>query len=94
MANVENQVEKKFNRAGERASEGINTLMQSAEEMSHRVKAGIDQASTEIASRANEYIKQGRDQVRQNPLQSVAVVAAAGFVVGILFMAMRRARES
>ena len=94
MANMENQVENKFNRSGERAAEGINTLMQSAEEMSQRMKSSIDQASSEIASRANEYIKQGRDQVRQKPLQSVAVVAAAGFVAGILFMAMRRAREA
>ncbi|GIL16759.1 MAG: hypothetical protein BroJett040_05100 [Oligoflexia bacterium] len=64
---------------------------QSLERISHGVGERVGAMATNFAEKTSEYIQSGREYVKESPVKSVAIAAAAGAVAGsLLTMAMRR----
>src|SRR4051812_37222044 len=65
------------------------------EKMSHNAVESVENKATEIAKSFSQYAETGRRFITENPLQSVAIAAAVGLVVGLtLTMGVRRSVRS
>lgn len=59
--------------------------------MSHAAGERIGAMASDVSKTANEYIRTGREYVKEHPTRGIAIAAAAGLVTGgLMAIALRR----
>ena len=79
------------NKANGAAKDVYNTSAHSLESMSRDIGEKAGSTVARFSDSANQYYKNGREFVKENPVKGIAIAAAAGLVVGsLLSISMRR----
>lgn len=86
-------VKNKFNNADKTLRDEARNLGGSIEEASHIMGERAGALASQVASSVNEYVKNGREYVQENPAKGVAIAAAAGLVTGSLLTMAFRSRK-
>jgi ElaB/YqjD/DUF883 family membrane-anchored ribosome-binding protein len=71
-------VEESLHRATDKAAQAANRASEKAADLNERGREVYD----ETMDRADAWVEQARDYVREKPVQSVAIALAAGWVLG------------
>ena len=72
-----------------------SSMSQSFDKLSQRVSHDVGSLVGDMSAKSSSYIKSTREYVEENPIQSVALAAAAGIALGsIITMASRRSPRS
>ena len=90
MANLTREIENKANGIANRVSAEAENFGSSMEKVSHNVGTKLGAVAGDVSERAADYIKTTRGYVKENPIQSVAIAAATGLVLGSLLTRVRR----
>lgn len=67
-----------------------NKIGPAIDKASHDVGKTIGSAVGKVSNQTTQYVQATREYVSENPLQSVAIVAAAGVAVGSLLTMLTR----
>lgn len=85
------QAENKLDGAARSISHGADTVSERLEKFSQNAGRSVGSLTSKVSDSAAEYVETSRDYIKENPIQSAAIAAAAGVAVGfILSMATRR----
>lgn len=94
MANLTNETVSKANGPAADFRNKVASTEASFEKMTHDLGQKTGAMVSSISDSASEYVKTGRDYVKEHPGRSVAIAAAAGVVAGsLLTLISRRRRE-
>lgn len=91
MANMTSETVGRAN--GASSHEFRNRAENAIDKFSHQAGEKIGSIASQLSDSATEYAETGRKYVKENPLQSVAIAAAAGAVVGGLLSLSMRSRR-
>ena len=71
-------------------AEKAQNVSKALESSAHSLGSELGKAANSVSEKTSEYVKTSRDYIGENPIQSVAVAAAAGIVLGSLVTMMSR----
>lgn len=84
MANIGEQIESKANGAARNMSHKAQELGGQLEKASHELGSKFGSVVSDVSEKASDYVDTTRTMVKERPLQSILVAAAAGVAVGTL----------
>ena len=64
--------------------EKAQNMARSLETVAQNLGSDLGKAASNVSEKTSEYVKSTRSYVEENPLQSIAIAATAGLVVGSL----------
>ncbi len=70
--------------------EKAQNVSKSLETMAHDFGSDLGSAAHSVSQKTSEYVKTSRDYISENPIQSLAVAATAGIVLGSLLTILSR----
>jgi ElaB/YqjD/DUF883 family membrane-anchored ribosome-binding protein len=81
------------NGAARSATDAVETVSENLNKFSHEAGKTVGNFASRITDGANDYVDTSRSYIKDNPLQSAAIAAAAGLAVGcLLTLAARRSQ--
>lgn len=93
MANVSKESEVKSLSPSLSHAEKSSSIGKSMEAVSHDIGSRIGSMATNVSDRATEYMATTRSYVKENPIQSMAIAAATGAVLGSLATLLARRKQ-
>lgn len=78
------EADKKMNGAAKSMDNAVDTVSENLEKFSHTAGKTVGNFASKISEGASEYVETSRGYIKENPLQSAAIAAAAGLAVGCL----------
>lgn len=93
MANLTEQMESKANGMARTMSDKAQNLGHVVEKASHNLGARVGEVASDVSEKAADYVDSTRQYVKGNPIQSVAIAAAAGIAVGSLLTLAARTKH-
>ncbi len=93
MANPTAETMNKANGATHEFKNKVLGAEESLEKMSHNVGERIGAMASDVAHASSDYVRTGRDYVKENPAKGLAIAAATGLVVGSLLTMVLRQRQ-
>lgn len=84
MENIGREIESKSKNGYANASDRAQNLGNSVEKFSNKLGNDLGAMAGQVTTKLNDYVKTTKDYVETNPLQSVAIAAAAGAAMGCL----------
>lgn len=84
--------ENKLDGAARSISNAADTVSERLEKFSHEAGKRMGNISSKVSDGATEYVDTGREYIKENPLQSAAIAAAAGVAVGYFLTLISRRR--
>ena len=93
MSNLTTNVIEKANGAANSFKGSMQSAEGQFEKLSHDAGKAIGAVAASIADTSSEYVATGRNYVKANPVQSMAMAAAAGLITGSLATLILRRRQ-
>lgn len=93
MATVSKETEVKNISSALAQPEGSPSLGKSVEAMTHGFGTRIGEMAHNVSDKATEYVGTTREYVKEHPIQSVAIAAATGAVIGSLVTLVARRKH-
>lgn len=93
MANVSKETEVKSLSPALSHSEKSASIGKSMESVTHDIGSRIGSMATNVSEKASEYMVTTRSYVKEHPIQSVAIAAATGAVIGSLATLVARRKQ-
>ena len=93
MANASKETEVKNISASLASPEKPAALAKGLEHASHDIGSRIGEFAGTVSDKAGEYVSSTRSYVKDHPLQSVAIAAATGAVIGSLVTLVSRRKH-
>lgn len=90
MANLASEVVSRVDSAAHDLKGKAQATENYLEKMSHDAGKRIGVMAADVSNATTEYVQTSREYVRENPIKSVAIAAAAGVVTGSLLTMIAR----
>lgn len=84
------QAEDKLDGAARSISHATDAVTDRLEKFSHEAGKRVGSMTSKVSEGAAEYVESSRDYIKENPIQSAAIAAAAGAAVGCLLTLIAR----
>ena len=81
---IAKDAEKKVNGAASSMSSAADTVTDRLEKFSHDAGKSVGSFASQVSDSASDYVETSRSYIKENPIQSAAIAAAAGLAIGCL----------
>ncbi len=86
------KTESRLDGAARSINSAADSVAERLERFSHEAGKRMGSISSQVSEGASEYVDTSREYIKENPIQSAAIAAAAGVAVGCLLTLMSRRR--
>ncbi len=90
MTNYNKSPDMSANGMAQSLSEKAQNMTKSLESAAHNFGSDVGKAAHSVSEKTSDFAKTSRGYIEENPIQSVAIAAAAGLVIGSLLTMISR----